>query len=77
LRCSELAPPLIGVAPTNVHKFLWAFVYFWEIPRTPRRWMNNVLGTIVPNFVLVETFVCLEFRHIVVGDILPVFRSEN
>jgi hypothetical protein len=22
LRCSELAPPLIGVAPTNVHKFL-------------------------------------------------------
>jgi hypothetical protein len=63
----ELAPPLIGVALMNVHRD------FWEFFKNIKRMMNNVTGTIVPVFVLVKTFVCLEFYW---GHV-PRFRFEG
>jgi hypothetical protein len=48
------APPSMGVCRLNVHNFLWTFMYFLENSKNLKM-MNNVLGTIVPVFVLVRT----------------------
>jgi hypothetical protein len=52
-RISDLAPPLIGVAPVKVVRIHEVLEISGKFPRTSRRWMNNVSGTIVPDFVLV------------------------
>jgi hypothetical protein len=58
---SATAPPLIGVAPVKVVRIHGVLEFSGKIPRTSRRWMSNVSGTIVPNFLLVENFLCLVF----------------
>jgi hypothetical protein len=52
-------------------------VFLGKNSKNIKKMMNNVTGTIVPIFVLAETFVCLEFRYVFVGDLLPIFSSEN
>jgi hypothetical protein len=50
---SDQPPPSMGVAPVQIVRIHEVLEFSGKFPRTSRRCLNNVAGTIVPIFVLV------------------------